>query len=292
MRYSLLPIPTSEVVRPAVAGDAVRLSGFLSYQAYIHRHLDWRSTTEWLGYTPFFLVEDSGEILATLACPPDPDHIHWIRLFAVGRGVSLHRAWEVLLDRVLEQHSPQNGDRLVALAMSDWFEDLLVTSGFLTRQSILILSWDFQSPPAVPTPAGLTIRPMTVDDLPVVQQIDAAAFDPLWQNSLQGLQLAHQQSAFCSVAIIDGLIVGYQISTAMPLSAHLARLAVWPGLQRQHIAYNLCCQLLTDCQAQGIWRITVNTQNDNYASLSLYKKLGFRLNGEEILVYEYLVTSH
>jgi ribosomal protein S18 acetylase RimI-like enzyme len=286
VRQSILP--TSEVIRPAVVADIGRLSGFLSYQSYIHRHLDWRSATEWLGWQPFFVVEDTGEILATLACPADPEHINWIRLFAVGRGVSLHRAWDVLLGKVMEQYSPQNGDRLVALAMSDWFEDLLITSGFITRQSIVVLNWDFQSPAPIPAPPGLVIRSMVEADLPIVEQIDAAAFNPLWQNSLQGLTLAYQQAAFCSVALLNGKTVGYQISTAMPLSAHLARLAVLPGLQRQHIGYHLCCQLLSDCQAQGIWRITVNTQNDNFASLSLYKRLGFQLTGEEILVYEYL----
>ena len=81
-------------------------------------------------------------------------------------------------------------------------------------------------------------------------------------------------------------MVGYQISTSFPFSGHLARLAVRPEYQRMNVAYGLVHDLLARFKQQGIWRATVNTQDSNLASISLYEKIGFRRTGEEFAVYE------
>jgi len=126
---------------------------------------------------------------------------------------------------------------------------------------------------------------MDFTDLPVVEEIDRLAFPPLWQNSLSGLTKAFNQTGISTVAIKDGEIVGYQISTAMTIYGHLARLAVHPECQREGIAYTLVYDLLKRFDQRGFWRVTVNTQSDNRASLRLYEKFGFERTSEEIPVY-------
>jgi ribosomal protein S18 acetylase RimI-like enzyme len=105
------------------------------------------------------------------------------------------------------------------------------------------------------------------------------------------LGLAYEQSATSTVAELNGMIVGYQISTSVPLAGHLARLAVHPSIQRSHVGYALVHDVLNYFKEHRAWRVTVNTQSDNLASLALYKKAGFRATGERFRVYQYPKTA-
>jgi ribosomal protein S18 acetylase RimI-like enzyme len=126
-------------------------------------------------------------------------------------------------------------------------------------------------------------------DLPVVAAVDAAAFEPLWQNSLQSLQLAYPQAVFPTVIETDGRVVGYQIATRNPLGAHLARLAVDPSLQGRGLGRALVADLVQQTGRHGMARLTVNTQSDNFTSLALYTAIGFHETGERFPVYQLAV---
>ncbi len=128
---------------------------------------------------------------------------------------------------------------------------------------------------------------MAPGDLATVADVDAQAFAPLWQNSLESLRLAYKQAGYATVAKLDGKIVGYQISTLSGFNAHLARLAVYPELQHRSIGYWLVYDLLHHFSSRNVFRITVNTQDNNQASLALYQKLGFWQTGErfQVLIY-------
>lgn len=263
------------------------LEEFLNAQIRIHRHLDWRHSLDWLGTQPFFLAEKDGEVLAALACPPDPPSVAWVRLFAHSRSISAAQGWGMVFPAVRQYFRQRTGVRLVALGLQDWFEGLLVASGFAVQQRIVVLEWEGADPPVLhPTNAPLQIRPMQADDLAAVAVIDQTAFDPLWQISLETLDLAFRQSASSTVAVLNGQMVGYQISTSIPFSGHLARLAVLPGFQRQHIGQALVQHLIAEFLRERVWHITVNTQSDNWSSLALYEKLHFNRTGEEYPVYE------
>jgi ribosomal protein S18 acetylase RimI-like enzyme len=128
---------------------------------------------------------------------------------------------------------------------------------------------------------------MSDADLPVVAAVDAAGFERLWKNSVATLRFGFSQAGFATVAQIDDEVVGYQISTRNSFGVHLARLAVVPQQQRQGVGYYLVQDLLTKARLAGALRLTVNTQNDNKASLALYQKLGFVLTGERYTVFTY-----
>jgi ribosomal protein S18 acetylase RimI-like enzyme len=274
-----------ESIRPVGKADYSVLSSLLSTESHIHRHLDWRQPLEWLGRQPFLIAERGKDIRGVLACPPDPASVCWIRLFAAFDRLSRGQIWNHLLDAVLTQCDGQQDSLLAAIALNDWFERLLQGSGFANSQDIVVLEWVGPLPPPVEHDPSISIREMNIGDLPDVYQLDVAAFQPLWQNSEDMLRLAFEQSATATVAVADGTVLGYQISTSVPLSGHLARLAVHPRVQRSHIGYALVYDLLTYFKMHRAWRVTVNTQNDNLASLALYKKAGFRATGERFRVY-------
>jgi len=69
------------------------------------------------------------------------------------------------------------------------------------------------------------------------------------------------------------------------MSAHLTRLAVSPHYRKSNIGYNLTREMIQDFATQGIRNITVNTQENNFASISLYRKLGFQLTTQSFPIY-------
>ena len=50
--------------RPAKKNDFSELANFLSFEYFVHRHLDWRSSLDWLGHQPFLIAENEREIVA------------------------------------------------------------------------------------------------------------------------------------------------------------------------------------------------------------------------------------
>jgi ribosomal protein S18 acetylase RimI-like enzyme len=273
-------------IRPARPEDHAILVRFLNHEADVHRHLDWRTPLEWLGSQPFLLATHERQIQAVLACPPDPPGVAWVRLFASHGHLEPDQYFSMLLEAAqadLAQREPPS--RIVAIGLQPWFQRILEANAFDNLQDIVVLEWSGTLPPEQPTLTPIRIRPMTLTDLPVVTAVDQAAFEPVWANSLETLTLAFQQSAWSSVAETDEAIVGYQISTSIPLSGHLARLAVDPNLQHGRIAYALVREMLQHFKQHGAWRVTVNTQDNNLASLALYEKIGFRRTGETFPVY-------
>jgi ribosomal protein S18 acetylase RimI-like enzyme len=272
-------------VRKANQQDHQHISNLISYEPYIHRHLDWRTPLDWLGEPEFWVAEYGRLVTASLACPIDPAGIAWIRLFACSGELTLEDSWSSLWKVARNTLVAQGGITVAAISSQDWFVPLLQTAGFSVRQHIVILEHDGRPLPPFETNSDITIRPMTEGDLPVVNEVDTEAFIPLWQNSLDALQRALSQAGSATVAESKKGIVGYQISTHNPFGGHLARLAVRPGNQRQGIGRALVYDLLRDSARQGLRKFTVNTQNDNQASLVLYESLGFKPAREEYPVH-------
>ena len=274
------------VVRPASLKDRKQLAALIHFEPYVHRHLDWRSTLDWLGNQPYLVVEQNERLLAALACPLEPPETAWIRMFATAGTLSAYRAWNLLWPQAEAQLRQEGCTGAAAIPMRPWFRDLLMHSGFEHTHDVIMLIWEKETPPPLNEPPPVRIRAMTPEDIPVVQTVDNLAFSPIWRNSRTSLELAFQQSVSATVAEDEEGLVGYQISTSSPLGAHLARLAVHPRAQNRGIGYALVRDLLTQFVRRGVSRITVNTQHDNYSSLALYAKAGFHRTSEAYPVYQ------
>lgn len=273
-------------IRPAVSADRQQIADLIYSEPRVHRHLDWRAPLDWLGSSPYWVIQDGARIIATLACPPDPDSIAWIRLFVHAGRLSSTSAWTPLWQAARKELSGRGSITVAAIAMQGWFDAILLDSGFGLLHQIVLLERQNEPSGSSPLPKGITFRPMTPADLPQVAEVDAAAFEPLWRNSLEALFEAYSQAVYASVAEAASGLMGYQLSTGNPLGAHLARLAVRPEAQGRGIASELVNDLIRYVnQMEGASRITVNTQENNSASLSLYHRLGFRLTGEQYPVY-------
>ncbi|HWQ47009.1 MAG TPA: GNAT family N-acetyltransferase [Longilinea sp.] len=271
------------ICRRAEPEDLAQLSNFVDHSHFTHRHLDWRAPLDWLGRQPFWLMEEDGIILGTLAFPMDPDGIAWVRLFAAGTQYLPSTIWETLFSKAKKDLPPHAF--IAALSLNDWFGALLERESFVPCQRIVVLSYQGKPNPIDPLPNGFTLRIMKPEDLPAVTELDLLAFQPLWRYSLETITLAYHQEAYATVIERGGEIIGYQLSTASVASAHLARLAVNPNCQRQGLGSYLVADLLEHFWKEGFELVTVNTQNDNASSLALYQNMGFLKSGEEYPVF-------
>ncbi len=273
-------------LRPATAEDRTRLELLLRDAEFNHRHLDWRTSLDWLGYSPFWFALDERrpeKPEAALACPPEIPNHTWIRLLCATDAEALTRSFAPLLEKTFAELQP--GTWLNAVGLQNWLSELLMGHHFHHHQNIVILEWNNRLPPLRSLPAGLHIRRMELQDLDAVHMIDNLAFEPLWQNSREEVLRSLVQSAYSTVIEEDERILGYQISTGSFFNAHLARLAVHPDVQQQSLGYLLVQDLLQYFRRHAMDRVTVNTQHNNSRSLALYKKIGFELTGETFPVY-------
>ena len=254
---------------------------------FIHLHPGWRSVPEWLPYQPFWVLQQEQHIQAALACPVEPKGVAWVRLFASRFPTRPASVWPQLFEQVY-QSLPDPKPEIAALGLSTWFSDMLQSNRFEERNRIIILFWDTAQQPAVPIRnPHIRLRQMTSADLIHVLKLDHQAFKPLWQISWEALSTAFHQCAYATVAERDDQVIGYQISTNTHNATCLERLAVSPEQQNQGIGAALVYDLIDDFQLSSAMHLTVNTQQDNLSSQTLYKKMGFKLTGESYPVFVY-----
>lgn len=268
-------------IRRAVVEDSHRIASLIFHEANTHRHLDWRTALEWIGSRNYWVLEDNGRILSALACPEDPRHVAWIRLFSYRQDLSGFETWSALWEVAREEIASENPQaQITAIVTKQWFQNILLASRFRINQEIILLQFHVKNARPLPAPPGIRIRPMRETDLPAITNVDRAAFGHFWHNTFDSLQRAYSQSLHAAIAENDSGVIGYQISTGNPFGAHLARLGVQPEAQSRGIGRALVDELLLYLAANRIDKLSVNTQSDNLASLALYEKIGFVRTGE------------
>jgi ribosomal-protein-alanine N-acetyltransferase len=264
--------------------DRHLIDGLLAAARWRHAHLDWLEASDLLGQSPFLMAIDAASPAACLACPPDPPGFAWIRVFACASSLPPPDAWAMLWPVAADAAARAGATSAAALTADGWMAALLRRSGFAETNRVVFL--EHQGRPTAPAPpAAVRLRAYQVSDLPDLLALDQQAFVGLWAYSQPVLCAALDQAALVTVVEADGRLVGYQLSTASALGAHLARLAVHPTAQGRGYGRILVQHLLHEFGLRGFDRVSVNTQADNAASLHLYRRLEFRDTGQVYPVY-------
>lgn len=279
--------PSRFTIRTANEADRQKLATLIHFSPYVHRHLDWRAPLDWLGEETFLVTERDGQIMAALACPADIPDLAWVRLFAVSTALLVEDAWEMMwpaAQRLLGESHP-----IAALPLQSWFQRILENSCFSHIHDVVMLKWEDRGLQIDPMfdQDSFCIRLMNYDDLDEVHKLDFAAFDPVWQHSRELIEIAYQVSAIATVAENEDGLLGYQVSTVNASDGHLARLAVHPRAQGSGVGFSLLQDLLANFRRRGVPKVTVNTQSNNSASISLYQKAGFSKTGMVYPIYSF-----
>lgn len=277
--------------RPAQPGDRYRLDSLLSAAHHQHNHLDWQPPQAWLGKQPFELAFAGDRLVGALAAPPDPPGVSWIRLAAVVDGFPEDGVLDPLWAAALETLVALRIFQVDCMLIEEWLKPHLRRWGFDLLNEVVVLRRERNAGRAVPPAlAGLRLRPARSSDIDAMASVDNAAFAPPWQYSRGVIRQAMAQATLASVAEVNGELVGYQISSGGREGGHLARLAVRPDLQGRGIGRALTAQVVEHFERRGAPRITVNTQIDNAASISIYRAVGFEITDERYTVLQYAIA--
>ncbi len=289
-------------VRFGQPSDAGIITKLLREATYAHLHADWHYPADWLG-SPGFVIVDAGDgghaarsltgrlfgspagLEACLAVASEPPPAAWVRVAAVLESPRTPQVLAAMFAAVagyLRQYAvTQLGWLLVESWPERWIRDL----GFEQDNFVETFTKNDYEIPVVRDVPNLIIRPVHDTDLPLLQKIEASAFQALWRHSVSSLALARRHALSFDVAELDGEVVGYQFSTPVNAGAHLARMTIDPAYQGAGIGTRLLAHACADYRRQGIGTISLNTQEDNHASRKLYQRFGFHPNGQRYPVW-------
>lgn len=278
-------MPSRITVRQSTTSDKDAIAYLSDVEFFVHQHLDWRPPSDWLGHPSFQVAEYDNEIIACLSAPNEVNDVAWVQLFACSALYSKEKIFNVLLKTVLSLY-PASVKYVCSLGLHSWFIDLLEKNSFSTQQNIIIFEWFENEVNESNQNPGISIQKVDFPDLPEIVELDQRCFPPIWQVPMNSMIEAFSQAGYFTKAVYDNKIVGYQLSTDSHSTAHLARLAVDPIIQGKKIGRSLVQDLQKHYLALEINSISVNTQDDNYSSQALYRKMGFKQVDEKYPVYK------
>jgi ribosomal protein S18 acetylase RimI-like enzyme len=282
--------------------DADAVMGLLRTGVYTHVHIDWTLPGEWLG-TPGFVVYDrewdggdgpagyrrSTDITACLAIGADPLPAAWVRVAAIDTDAGFAEV-QALFVETLERLDPVITE--ISWFLTDhwplrWLEKL----GFQPTNEVVAYSKPDLTIPAYNAPAGLQIRPVLLEEMPLLALIEEAAFEPRWRHSPEGLVRTWRQSISFDVALLDDQPVAFQFSNGGEDNAHLSRMTVHPEHQGKGIGAALLAHAIEGYRLQNLRTASLNTQADNTASQKLYERFGFQPTGYTYPVWSYFLSD-
>jgi ribosomal protein S18 acetylase RimI-like enzyme len=174
--------------------------------------------------------------------------------------------------------------QIVYVGAERWLTTFLEENGFTLSGSVITLQ---KTDEAVPDRGNqqIDVRPAHTTYLAEVLALDERAFIPLWRTDAQTLTEQLSESPFFVVAEREKQTVGYAYASLVGKHGHLTRLVVDPGVQGQRIGARLLAECIDFFSSQGVYGITLNTQDDNTQALRLYRWFGFARLGHKAGVW-------
>jgi len=265
-------------IQPASRENLPAILRLRSNARWKHVHLDWFSAQEAVEASPTYTASHKRKLIACLSAPQEPARVSWLRLFLIRGPHEPQQLWDLLWPPVRDTALQSGIDIVAALATTRWLPPLLYQNGFSYVTDVVFLERSLKPLPPMPE-LNVNIRPMLYEDLPQLTRLDHRAFAPIWRHSLDALQRAFRQAAHATVLESDDALLGYQISTASLLGAHLARVAVDPDWHGRGLGTAIIADAMRTLHQQGFSSLSVNTQVDNLPSQRLYQRLGFHRTG-------------
>ena len=124
-----------------------------------------------------------------------------------------------------------------------------------------------------------TFRPMRLDDIASICEIEAEAFPTPWTDVAFRNELTNNQFARYVVMEYDGEIAGYGGMWMIMEEAHVTNIAVRAQHRGKKLGERLVRELQRLAQELGAVRMTLEVRVSNHIAQRLYEKLGFRSVG-------------
>lgn len=140
-------------------------------------------------------------------------------------------------------------------------------------------------------PAAVRIRPMRLEDIDAVIQIDRLSFSLPWPASAFRHELVENPTSLLWVAEVDSpeggrCVVGAVVVWMILDEAHIATLAVHPDYRRRGISRQLLATVLRQAIERGADLATLEVRANNLAAQALYKQFKFEIVGRRPRYYQ------
>ena len=126
---------------------------------------------------------------------------------------------------------------------------------------------------------NLRIRKMTVDDVPVVVELDRKSFSLPWPERSFRFELTDNPASRCWVADLDGKVVAMIVVWLLVDEAHVANIATHPEYRRQGIGKKLLAHALRHMMQDGARSSFLEVRESNIAAQEMYRKFGYEATG-------------
>jgi len=137
--------------------------------------------------------------------------------------------------------------------------------------------------------SDVLIREMTLDDLPVVLQIDRLSFPLPWPERSYRFELTRNPAAHLLVAEFDVVrppfVIGFAGCWLIADEVHISTLAVHPDHRRQGIGERLLLAVLKWALGSGAEIATLEVRVSNHAAVKMYLKNSFVIEGRKMNYY-------
>jgi ribosomal-protein-alanine N-acetyltransferase len=122
---------------------------------------------------------------------------------------------------------------------------------------------------------GETIRPMIVDDLPLVHALECAAEQDPWSLEHFAAELGNPFSRV-DLCWRDGQLAGFICTWLVAGEVQVQNVATAPAFRRQGVAARLLGLAIERCRASGFEAAWLEVRASNAGAIALYERFGFR----------------
>ena len=126
---------------------------------------------------------------------------------------------------------------------------------------------------------NVLIRRMTLDDLPVVIELDQISFSLPWPERSFRFELNENVASRCWVAEVNERVVAMLVGWMLVDEIHIASLGTDPDFRRQGIGRKLFSHALVRAQEEGAQTSFLEVRESNLAAQEMYRQFGYELTG-------------
>jgi len=127
---------------------------------------------------------------------------------------------------------------------------------------------------------------MTLDDIPVVVELDKLSFTLPWPERSFRFEITENPASRCWVIEDDKKIVGMIVAWMLVDEAHVATIATHPDHRRQGIARKLLTYALRYMSKEGAVTSFLEVRESNHAAQEMYRKFGYEAVGRRKRYYK------
>jgi len=119
------------------------------------------------------------------------------------------------------------------------------------------------------------VRPMRMDDLEAILDIEMASFSTPW--SLQAFKAELKDNEYARYVCLDleGKVIGYMGLWFILDEGHITNVAIAPNYRGQKWGEFLMRSVMSKMMNEGMERMTLEVRASNSPAQSLYSRLGF-----------------